>query len=608
MPIRYLKGALAALLVCAALGCGGAFRDAMDRGDQMAASGNWDAAAQAYAEAVRLDPEDEDARAKLDAAKKEQAAARVKKGKALFAAGKAREAMLPFWEAIKIEPGNDDARAGYAMAKDKVYKDAASAMASGELKQAFELARHILLIEPDDELARQLEAEAKQKIAEAAAKRGEEHEKAGRLGLALVDYGEALQFAPKHEVAGPRADDLRSRLRAQVTFWVALKNFDGEKRTDDFGSDVNADVLSGELDPSLPLRVVGSMPPEPKDKSFKLQGMRLGGVFRGYRFDRTSSRAERRCEYVCGKEHKPNPQYATAEAEMRAAQSALGSAEGRLSAAKAAVPSAERARDDAKRRAQQARDDLSRAEADLSSCKSSGGNAGACGSQEQRRNQAKSDADRADSDARDAERAADDAKREVSNAESDLSSKRSDADFKKRAFETTPSTVEVDKICPHRYSVETVRVAGQVECMLRGEGLYDTSAVLNQPINGRFSAEDETFPAQPGLCSEVAKQDPLLLPTEAEVKRHVLASAIDATAAQIVSTFDGYRRNYLTRAKEAEKDGRADDAADLYLRFLLARGEKEKSPDFDLAKRELARLRDVEKIAVELAVSGSRHQ
>ena len=606
MTFAPLRRALAALLLVTVIGCGGAFRQAMDRGDALAAAGNWDAAAAAYAEAARLDPEDEEARAKLQKAKRSQAAARVEKGKALLAAGDARGAMAPFFDAMKIDPSNGEAKDGYARAKNKVLTDAEALLAQGQLKAAYELARHVLLIEPADDRAEALEAKAKTLIAEAAATRARDNEKKGQLSLALVDYGEAIQFAPTNAEHLARAADLRARLRSQVTYWVALKNFDGEKATDDFGADVDANVLSRELDPSLPLRVVSTMPAEPQDKSFRLQGMRLGGLFRGYRFERTSSRADRRCEYVCGKITKPNPQYATAEAEMRAAQSALGSAEGRVSAAKAALPGAERGRDSAKRRAESARQELSRAEQDLSSCRSSaGGQQSVCSSQEQRRDRAKADADRAENDLRDAERALDDAKREESAAESDLTFKRMDADSKKRAFESTPSTIEVDKICPHRYSVETVRVAGEVECVLRGEGLYDTTAVLARPVTGRFATEDQTFPAQPGLCAEVAKADPLRLPSEADVKARVLASAVSATTAQIVTTFDGYRRTYLSRAREAERDGRADEAADLYLRFLLTRGDKDQSPDFDAAKKELARLRGVDKAAVALAVSST---
>lgn len=603
MLSRLVRVTLTVLSLVFALGCGGAFKDAMERGDRQAAAGDWDGAAKAYEYAVRLDPEDEEAAAKLKHARREQASERVEKAQALLRTGRAREAMQPFHEAKKLDPSNQEAVRGYDQAKAKVLSDAEAAIAAGKLKEGFELARHVLLLEPDDEKARAIEAEAKTKIADAAVGRAKEHEQKGALALALVDYGEAVRYVPTHVEGTTRLDEVRKTLRTQVTFWVALGNFDGEKKADDLGADVNADVIARHIDPSLPLRVISKMPVD-KDKSFKLQGMRLGGVFREYRFDRTSSRADRTCEYVCGKETKPNPAYPTAEAEMRTAQSALGAAEGRLSAAKAALPAAERTREAARVRSDAAKQELDRAEAELSQCRSSsGGQANACSSQEQRRDRAKTDADNARNDFDAADRAASDARREQSEAESDLSFKRMDAESKKRAFETTPTTIEVDKICPHRWSVETVHVGGSVECVLRGESLYDTSVVMTRSVNGKFGAEDQTFPAQPGLCSEVAKADPLRLPSEGDVKRQVVGSAVAATSKEIVRTFNDYRKSYLDRAKQAEADGKLDEATDLYVRFLLTHGEKESEKKLDEVKKTLARLRDVEKRSVEIAIT-----
>ncbi len=603
MLSRSVRAAFVSLSLIVALGCGGAFADAMERGDRQAAAGDWDGAAKAYAYAVQIDPDDEEAKTKLKSAKREQARERVEKAQALMRAGRAREAMQPFFEAKKIDPSNQEAQRGYTEAKTKVLADAEAALASGKLKEGFELARHVLLIEPDDEKARAIEAEAKTKIADAAVARAKEHEKRGALALALVDYGEAVRYVPAHVEGSGRLRDVRATLRNQITYWVALKNFDGEKQADDLGADVNADVLGRHIDPTLPLRIVSVMPVE-KDKSVKLQGMRLGGMFRGYKFERTSSRADRSCEYVCGKETKPNPAYATAEAEMRTAQSALGAAEGRVSAAKAALPAAERTRDAARQRSDAAAQELSRAEGELSQCKSSAGNqSGACSSQQQRRDRAKADAESAKDDFDAAERAVSDAKRESSDAESDLTFKRMDADNKKRAFQSTPTTIEVDKICPHKWSVETVHVGGSVECVLRGESLYDTSVVLNRSVNGKFGAHDETFPAQPGLCAEVAKADPLKLPSEGDVKRQVVGSAVAATSKEIVTSFKDYRKGYLDRAKQAEADGKADEAVDLYVRYLLTFGEKESDKGADTVKKKLAELRDVEKRSVDIAVS-----
>jgi hypothetical protein len=92
-----------------------------------------------------------------------------------------------------------------------------------------------------------------------------------------------------------------------VTFYVALKNFDGDKTADELGSDVNAAAIGGGLDPTLPLRVVDKMP---KPKAHTAQGMRLGGVFRGYNFGKKTTRSSQSCDYICGKELVPNPAYA----------------------------------------------------------------------------------------------------------------------------------------------------------------------------------------------------------------------------------------------------------------------------------------------------------
>jgi tetratricopeptide (TPR) repeat protein len=595
---------LLALLLLLLTACGSAFQDAMDRGDQLAASGDWDRAAEAYEAAMRLDPDDEDARFKLRWARAQAARERVAEGLRLVAQGRVKEAMLPFSEAMKLDRQNREAREGYEGAKSRVMRDARAALDAGKLKEGYELARHVLLFEPRNAAAEALESEARSKIADAAVARAAEHEKGGRPELALVDYGEALRFVPAHTTALERKTEVRRALRLEITYWVGLKNFDGEKKADDFGADVNADTLSRGLDASLPLRVVSQLPPVPKGASYKLAGMRLGGIFRGYDFDRSSSRTTRACDYVCGKETVPNPEYPRAEAEMRASQAALGSAEGRVNSAKASVPSAEQTVATARQTHEARRSELSQAEQDLSRCLSSQSQAGACSAERARRDRLQNDERTAADALAGAERALESAKRELREAESALSRARMDAESKRRAFDATPTTMQIDKHCTHRYSVETVTVSASVECALRGEGLYDTDAVLVESVRGQFGASDESFPAQPGLCAEVATADPLRLPAEPDVRRRVLASAIGATQARLLAAFGRYRDGFVTRARQAEKDGRPDDAAREYVRFLLTRGDGEKDPGaFAEALAALARLRGIEQKAVEIALS-----
>lgn len=600
-PLARLRRLVLALVVIVLVtGCSSAFRDAMDRGDDFAKAGQWDDAAAAYKEATSIDPDDEDARAKLRWARREQAKVRVAMGVQLMQEGNAKEALTPLAEAVKLDPTNTYASQALGDAMQMVITQAKAALGSGHFRDAYDLSRAVLLVDPSKEEARTLELMAKEKISQAAFERGQAAETKGLTAVALVEYGESLQFNVNNAQAKERTEALGKTLRDQVTFYVALKNFDGDKSADDFGSDVNASVLAKGLDPALPLRVIDRMP---KDKA-QLQGMRLGGVFRSYKFARESTRTTRQCDYVCGKEWVPNPQYATAEANMRSSQQALGMAEGRLSSAKSAVGPAERARDTAKTNYDAKKSEADRAEQDLSKCKSSsGGNSSACSSEEQRNKNAQEQEKLAEAEMRRTERAAQDAKSELSDAESDLSRKKSDASSKKATFESTPPKIEVDKYCTHKYSVETVSVAGEVECLLRGEGLYDTEAILNSGVNGRVARSDETFPAQGGVCAEVAKGDPLTVPSESEMKRLVLASAVAAAQKEILGSYAQYRENYLIQGRTAAIDKRADDATDAFVRYLFTVTNPEDEGASE-ATQAIVRVRGLDEKAVRIAVFG----
>lgn len=598
--------ALAAFLGCAllVLGCQSAFRDAMKRGDDLASVGQWDRAAAAYEEATRLDPDDDDARAALGLARRQQSAIRVARGYQLLRSGNARDALAPFVEAVKLDPRSLIARQGLEQAKAKVLSDAQSALAEGRLKQAYELSRTYLLVDPSHGEARSIEATARQLIAQAALERGKALESTGAHSLALVDHGEALQYDPQLEEARTRVVSLRRVLRDQVTYYVALRNFDGDASADDLGLDVDAAVLGAGLDPALPLRVVDQLP---KGKSQQYQGLRLGGVFRGYAYERTSSRSSRSCGYICGKDMVTNPAYATAEVDMRTSRAALTSAEGRLTTARSALLPAERARDAAAASLAQKQAQASRAAQDLTRCRAQpGGQPGACGAEEQRKTRADEDERHAVDDARRAATAADGAKRELSDAESDVSLKRVDAQTKRHAFDRTSPRIEVDRHCTHSYAVDTVLATGEIECQLRGEGLYDTDARLNQAVTGRITRQDETFAAQAGVCAEVASGDPLTVPSPAEVRKLVVASAVAATQREILSAFDRYREQYLTRARAAAVDRRDAEAADGYVRYLFSLGWNDGAEKTQQAVSELARAKGVDARAVTIAIFGTQ--
>jgi tetratricopeptide (TPR) repeat protein len=560
---------LVALVTLLLMSCRTAFGDAMQRGDELAALGKWDEAAMAYERAASLEPGDEEAQLKLLNARRKQAEARTRRGEELLAAGRPRDALVPFSEAVQLDPSSRRAADGLTRAKDEVLALAEQGFAKSEFKSAFELARAVLLVDPRHQRALEIESRARAEVTKAAVARADAHEKAGRLPAALVDYGEALEYVPEHAAAGEGAERVRARLREQITYVVALKNFDGDPSANDLGADVDAAVLARGIDARIPLRIVDRL--DGKKVDYTRQGMRLGGMFQTFRHDRAKSQSSRSCDYVCGKEWVDNPSYATAEAEMRTSQSRLSAAEGRLAAAKSAISPAEQQRTAAETRYKQRQADADRAEQDLSRCRSSSaGQANACAAEQQRSDRAAEDERLAEQELRSSESALNAARSELSSAESDASSARFDAESKKRSFQSTPPKVERDKICHHTYPVETVVVSGEVSVMLRGESLYSEDVLLNRGVTGRVVRSDETFPPQPGRCDEVERGDPLVVPSEVETKKLVRAAAIVETQKELLLAFDKYRLDYLTRGDAALVDKKRDVAIDQLGRYLAS--------------------------------------
>jgi len=606
-PRQPLRRLLLILVFALLLGaCSSLFRQAMSRGDTAAEAGRWDEAAAAYAEAVAADPEDEDAQLLLKHAKRQQALIRVARGNALMKQGRAKAALTPFSEAVRLDPFGFEAKNGLAQAKEKVLALAEAALAEGRDKEAFELARAFLLVEPSHERVQAIERAARQKVAASATLRGKAQEAKGAVSLALVDYGEALQYLPTHEEAVARAPIVRKALRDQVTYLVALKNFDGEQNADDLGSDVDAAVLANGMDPGLALRIVDKLPKPP---AYQLQGMRLGGLFRGYRFSHTSTSTPKSCDYVCGTELVENPAYASAQASMRTAQAALPSAEARRDAAKTALGPAQHRRDVAASRQAKQRLEADRAEQDLTNCRALGAGpptrGNTCAAEQQRREKAQAELALANDELGRESQAAANAERELADAQSDLALKRTDAANKRAAFDATPAKISVDKHCLHNYRVDTHFVNGDVEVKLKGEGLYDTEVVLNRSVTGHVARQDDTFPAQAGVCREVAQADVLNVPSEAETKKLLLSSAVTATQKELVLAFDRYRGGYLTRGKTAASDGKTDDASDQLMRYLSVTGAGGEKAPTSAALEEIARLRGVDTGAVRLGVWGA---
>jgi tetratricopeptide (TPR) repeat protein len=563
----HLSHALSALTLVVALGgCSTLYSRTIDRGDQAAALGRWDDAAVFYQRAADLEPDEREAKEKLKNARRHQAAERVKLGRAALANGKPRDALKPLSEATKLDPSSADAKQAFAEARAAVVAEAKKELQAGNLRQALLVAREVLALLPEDAEALDIEGQARTKLAEQAVAKAQEFEKAGNLTSAMMQYAEALVMRPDNSTARSRLPDLKQPVRDRVTFNVALGTFDGDTRADDLGSDVGPSDIARGIDATYLIRVSDKPPTK---ASYTLNGMRLGGQFRGYIYKRDSERSTRSCDYICGTELVANPEYGRAQADMNAKQLEYANAQSQEQMASQRIQPAENAANTARQNessAQSARDAASMA---LSQCRSSSPDPNVCSAlqagldqAEARYQQAQAERQRAEADLSDAR-----------SALSEASSRRSQAEMDSRSatdhFNGTPPQITVDKHCNHDYSVDTVSVRGDVELVLKGESLYDTTPVMNQTVNGHFDAHDETYRAERGFCVEIVNGDPLDLPAEGSVKKKVVESAVSHGQGAVINAYETYRKDYLTRARAAEADRKEADAADLYIRFLV---------------------------------------
>jgi hypothetical protein len=62
------------------------------------------------------------------------------------------------------------------------------------------------------------------------------------------------------------------------------------------------------------------------------------------------------------------------------------------------------------------------------------------------------------------------------------------------------------------------------------------------------------------------------VPSETEARKLVLASAIAETQTELLTAFQSYRTDYLTRGQAAFEDQKAKEGIDLLVRFLASRG------------------------------------
>lgn len=547
------------------VGCVSTFSRMMEQGDALAAQGRWDEAASYYESAVALEPGDAEARAKLQQARSGQARQRLAQGQALMAQGKTREALRPLHEATRLDPANAEARDAFEQDKKQVLDRADKDLASGQAREALAAARDVLALVPSDPRAGQLEQAGRQAIAAESVRLGTAHEQRGELAAALVRYAEALVHVEGYPEAVQRFAAAKNAMLERATYHVLVAQFTGDPKADNLGGSVAAVDIARGMPEGYLLQVDEKAPPK---KGYDYEGMRLGGAFRDYAYERSTTTTKNGCDYVCGKETIPNPELPKAKASLEAAQTALGSTGRRAHGAQRNAANAAQNREAARGAAEQARLALVAAESTLQQCQSMAPGAD-CSALQAAVDAAAQTARNANDELSRAEQAADDARRTADEAEQARVQAEVELRDARARLEATPGTVVVDRHCTHEYAADLVSVKAQVEILLRGESLYDTTPVLTEVANGRFGAQDRTFPAVKGKCQELEGGDPLTLPSESDARRAVVASAITDTQAHVIATYEKRRTAYQQQARAAAQAGASVQSTEWWLRYLL---------------------------------------
>ncbi len=562
-----VRGLLLALALTAG-GCGGAAAEQVRLGDARARASDWDAAADAYAKALRFGSDD-DVKAKLSFARRWQVNARLGRGEPEHAWPLAREALA-------LAPESSAALELLREVGRRLGAHAERAFAAGDLERTGRLLELAAEWGETAEATRGLRARLDERLAERAYARAEAEQTAGLRALAALEFAAADGHRRGFRDALARAASLREGLVAELTYHVVVGAFEADETAAELARGLTPTGVARALPAGARVRVHSARPEGPT------LGLRLGGALESYRFARDVRSEARSCSYVCGQDRRPNPELAPLEARASSAEGVAAAARQGAGFARSAVDDRRRERERAERDGDEARRDLERARADLDRCARAGEKAGG-GRCEGARAEADSGARRLEAieaRLRPAGAALEAARAELLAAERRLEAAIAEAAAARSALERTPRSVLVDRSCLYSYRVETHTREAAVGVRVAASALAGDEAVLDERLEPlRVARSDATFAPRAGYCAEVAAGDPLELPAEEQFKDWLLDEAHRAVGRRVLEAYERERGVHLRAAREHARSGRRAQAAEAYLRWLLTSPSRPDGPN-----------------------------
>jgi len=532
----------------------------------------WDKAAAEYEQALRLDPNDTDTAIKLKKVRAKMSGERLVRGRSLLQRGEIESGLAAIQEAARLDPQSAEVQKALTDANAAALARAEKLLEGPDPTRALAITTLVLKASPNDPRAREVDGRVRDTLAERAYARAEEFATAGKKGNALVEYAAAETYRPEYKDARLHIGELKLALRKELTFFVVLEPFAADPRAPDLSATLSPDLLAQSFDERLPLRVQRDAPRGVEG----VRGVRLSGRFDGYSFDPRKDTEPRTCQYICRTEMRPNPEHDRAEQAVASAERRLAQSEEEVERYQKDVDRYQHDVDEAQKEVMKQEEEADRARADYEKCRdrasqdTSNSSSNPCSSEQSRYESEQRDVDSARSRLSSPQGYLSSARDQLSRSSDSRSSARRDKDRELETMRTTPRNIEVPVSCDYNYNVSVHTIRAGVTVRMSVESLHEKSKVLdNEPFQYAVQHKDETYPAQPGRCAEVAQGKRLNLPSEKKVRQALVSKAIAGIREKVLGTYDRYRQRFLADARREEAAGLADEAVEAYVRYVL---------------------------------------
>ncbi len=568
------RGVCSAVLAMLFIGCGGAFRDAIKRGDQYAQAGMWDKAAAEYEAALALEPNDTDAAIKLHEVRRKQAAERLSLGRGLIRRGELEEGLAVLQEAVRLDPGGAEGQRALSDANRLALRKAEELLATPEAARAFEITQLVLKGSPGDPRAKRVDASVRDALAERSYARGEEFAAASKPGNALIEYAACIAYRPAYRDAKLKFGELKALLWEEIAFYVVLEEFvKAAPEQPDVHAMMKPELVGQAFDERLPLRVVREAPAGGAARP--IRGVRVGGSFGHFRYEKSDALEHPTCSFQEGTHREPNPERPRAESAVRDAERRQANADREVDQDQRDVDRYQREYDDVEEELSRVEQDEDRARTDYERCaeraraSESGTSTSSCSSERGRYDGEKS---RVQS----ARNRVDSARGQLASARQGLSSSkdasarvRQEVEAARQRWRELPESIEVPSIITKNYTVRAHTVSGRLVVTLRAQSIADKATLLaEENFPQRFPAvTDRSWAADPAGCPKQGKNP--RLPSPRQVQAALVDQSIATLREKVLTFYESYRTKYLTDARRHESAGNGEEAVESYTRYLL---------------------------------------